>query len=85
MKVIKWKDTAERVGWTFIEAYVGLGALTWIAGGVNLSLAHQLYASLGAAIVATVKVLIAQRFGTRDSGDAIPGGVVAPKAAAGGN
>jgi len=78
VKVNAAKDLVERVGWTFIEAYIGLGLLDWINNGVNLNLAHQLYASLGAAIVATVKVLVAQRFGSHTSGDAIPGGVLEP-------
>jgi hypothetical protein len=75
MKVNKVKDFVERAGWTFIEAYIGLGAIDWIANGVNLSLLHQLYGALGAALAATIKVLIAQRVGSRGSGDAIPGGV----------
>lgn len=75
MKVNKAKDLIERVGWTFIQAELGLGALDWISQGINLSLVHQLYVSLGAAVAATVKVLLAQNLGSRGSGDAIPGGV----------
>lgn len=76
LKVNQTRDFLERVGWTFIEAEIGLGALDWISNGINLSLWHTFYASLGAAAAATVKVLWAQRQGTRGSGDAIPGGVV---------
>lgn len=76
VKVNRLRDLAERVGWTFIEAYLGLGALDWIAHGVDLSLVHQLYGSLGAALIATAKVLLAQRVGAAGSGDAIPGGVL---------
>lgn len=75
MKINKLKDFAERVGWTFIQAEIALGALDWIAQGINLNLLHQLEVSAGAALAATIKVLIAQRFGNRGSGDAIPGGV----------
>lgn len=75
MQVDKTKDLVERVAWTFIQAYIALGALDWLSNGVNLSLAHELYASLGAALAATIKVFIAQNVGTRGSGDAIPGGV----------
>lgn len=75
MKVNKVKDILERVVWTFLQAYVGLGAIDWISNGINLSLVHQLGAALGAAVAATVKVLIAQNVGSRGSGDAIPGGV----------
>lgn len=75
VKVNKWKDLAERVGWTFIQAEIALGALDWLASGINLNLLHQFEVSLGAAVAATIKVLIAQQFGKRGSGDAIPGGV----------
>jgi hypothetical protein len=81
MKVNKAKDLIERVGWTFIQAYIALGAVDWIASGINLSLLHELYLSLGAAVAATIKVFVAQSVGSRGSGDAIPGGVVAPAAA----
>lgn len=75
MKVNKVRDWVERAGWTLIEAYIALGALDWLSNGVNLSFVHQLYAALGAALVATIKVLLAQRAGDRGSGDALPGGV----------
>jgi len=75
----KTKDLVERVGWTFIQAYISLGLLDWLGSGFNLNFAHQLYASLGAALAATIKVLIAQHYGTRNSGDAIPGGVIETK------
>jgi hypothetical protein len=75
-RVNRAKDFLERVGWTFIEVEVGLGALDWISNGINLSLWHTFYASLGAAAAATAKVLWAQRVGKRGSGDAIPGGVI---------
>lgn len=78
MKVNKLKDLVERVGSTFIEAYIGLGAIDWIANGINLNLVHSLYAALGAAAAATIKVLLAQRIGKQGMGDAIPGGVVEP-------
>jgi hypothetical protein len=73
------RDFAERVSWTFIQSYIGLGALDWLAQGINLSLLHQLYVSLGAAGAATIKVLIAQRFGKTPDGAAIPGGVTQAK------
>lgn len=75
MTVNKTKDLIERVGWTFIQAEIGLGALDWLAKGINLAFWHQLEISAGAAAAATIKVLIAQNVGTRGSGDAIPGGV----------
>lgn len=73
-KVNKTRDFIERVAWTFIQAEIALGALDWLASGINLSLLHTLYVSAGSAAAATIKVLIAQRFGA-GSGDAIPGGI----------
>lgn len=76
MKVNKLKDWFERVVWTFLEVEISLGLLDWISAGYNINLWHQLIASLGAATVATVKVLLAQRLGDHGNGDAIPGGVI---------
>jgi ABC-type nickel/cobalt efflux system permease component RcnA len=75
------RDLAERVGWTFIQAWVALGALDALNSGISLSVGHQLVVSGTAALAATVKVLIAQRLGRTNDGAAIPGGVVdtAPK------
>lgn len=78
MKVNQAKDFVERVGWSFIETYISLGALDWVSKGINLSLLHQLYGSLGVAVAAAIKVVLAQRVGSRGSGDAIPGGVEKP-------
>jgi hypothetical protein len=75
MQVNKYRDLAERVAWTFIQAYIGLGAIDWIAKGINLSLVHELYISLGAAVAATIKVFLAQKFSSSGDGSAIPGGV----------
>jgi len=77
--VNKTKDLIERVVWTFLQAELALGALDWLASGFNLNFAHQLYASLGAALAATIKVLIAQRVGQHQDGAAIPGGVIETK------
>lgn len=67
----KIKDFLERVGSTFLEVEIGLGALDVISGGINLSTLHVLYAGLGGAIVATIKVLIAQQVSKRNSGAAV--------------
>jgi hypothetical protein len=72
------KDLIERVAWTFIEVEISLGLLDWLAGGFNINLWHQLIASLGAAVVATAKVLLAQNVGKHNDGAAIPGGVASP-------
>lgn len=79
MQINKAKDFLERVGWTFLQAEISLGLLDWASHGINLSFWHTLYASLGAAALATVKVLIAQNIGQNNDGAAIPGGVIEPK------
>lgn len=76
MRVNKVKDFIERVAWTFLQVEIALGALDWLAKGINLSLVHELYVSLGAALAATIKVLIAQQVGRHGDGAAIPGGVL---------
>jgi hypothetical protein len=79
LTVNQGKDFIERVGWTFLEVEISLGVLDWLSQGLNVNFVHQLYASLGAALAATIKVLLAQRVGTHGSGDAIPGGVIETK------
>ena len=74
-QVDKTKDLVERVVWTFIQAEIALGALDWLSNGINLSFWHQIYASLGAALAATIKVFIAQNVGQHPDGAAIPGGI----------
>lgn len=66
------------MGWTFLQVEFSLGALDQVSKGINLSTIHILYAGLGAAVAATVKVLIAQRAGKHNDGAAIPGGVIKP-------
>lgn len=75
MNVNKTKDFVERVGWTFLQVEISLGAIDWLSSGINLSAWHSFVASLAAAAVATVKVLIAQHFGQHGDGAAIPGGI----------
>jgi hypothetical protein len=73
IEINKAKDFAERVVSTFIEAEIGLGLLDWINGGINLSLWHQIQASLGAAAIATAKVLFFQYRNNTNLGSAVPG------------
>lgn len=79
INVNKAKDFIERVAWTFFEVEIGLGLLDWLSKGINLSFLHVLYGSLGAAAAATIKVLLAQRVGVHNSGDAIPGTIYETK------
>lgn len=71
MRVNQAKDFAERVGWTAI--YFAAGALlAWIETDDPWSW----HTFANGMLVAVLKVIIAQRVGTRGSGDAIPGGVI---------
>jgi hypothetical protein len=71
VEINKAKDFAERVGMTFTEAEISLGLLSWLSDGINLSLWHQIYASLGAAAVATIKTLWAQRKNPSGNGSVV--------------
>lgn len=76
-RINKGLDLLERVGWTFAQAYIALGALDWLSAGINADLLHQLYVALGAAAAATIKVLIAQRLGKSEDG-ALPSPIEPP-------
>jgi len=71
MQVNKWLDFLDRVGWTFVQAYIGsaivLGMDDW---------RQSLGVALGAALVAAGKVVVAQRSGSDDLGAAVPGQVL---------
>ena len=75
MQVDRLKDFAERVGWTFVQAFVGVMVLQLIKDGTDIDWKDTAYAALIAALIAAGKVIVAQQFGNRGSGDAIPGGV----------
>lgn len=77
MKVNRIKDYLERVGWTAIQAAAALTLDDLVSGHVVVW-----QAVLIAAAIASLKVVTAQQFGTRGSGDAIPGGVIEPKVTA---
>jgi hypothetical protein len=71
VKVNKTKDFIERVAWTAIyaaaAAALGTDFSNWALTGKIIGIA---------ALTAALKVIVAQQFGTRGSGDAIPGGVI---------
>ena len=71
MRVNRWKDWIERVGWTAIYGAAG-AFVSWAATGDPWS--WRTFAV--GLVVAVAKVTLAQRTGTRGSGDAIPGGVI---------
>ena len=75
MRIDKVKDFIERVGWTAIQA--GAGAAIVALTSSDLSWQDGAKMVGAAAAIAGLKVFSAQQFGTRGSGDAIPGGVEA--------
>ena len=70
------KDFIERVGWTFIQAFVGAMVAFLIKDGTDIDWAASAYAAVIAALIAAGKVLVAQQFGSSNDGAAIPGGVI---------
>ena len=73
MKVNKVKDFIERVGWTAFQA--AAGSVIVVLTAPNMTVENGAKVVGIAAVVAACKVIVAQRFGNRGSGDAIPGGV----------
>ena len=71
MRVNKWLDFLDRVGWTFVQAFLGallvLGFDDW---------QQSLAAAVGAGLIAACKVGVAQRTGSDDLGAAVPGQVL---------
>lgn len=70
MKTNKIRDFVERVGWTAIQAAAAAALVTgfndWVMTGKIAGTA---------AIVAALKVVVAQNVGSSGAGDALPGGV----------
>jgi hypothetical protein len=75
MQVNRIKDFIERVGWTAIYG-AAAAFIDWATTGDAWS-GRTFVIAIGLAVC---KVVIAQNFGTRNSGDAIPGGVIETKA-----
>ena len=70
MQVDQVRDFIERVGWTFLQVSAGAILDLLISGQVT-------WKAIGYAVaIAACKVIVAQQFGDRSSGDAIPGGVL---------
>lgn len=70
MAVNKWKDLAERVVWTAIQAFAATALVT---GFDDWALTLQVAGA--SAAIAACKVVVAQNVGDRGDGAAIPGGV----------
>jgi len=79
VEINKVKDFLDRAISTFIEVEISLGLLDWLASGFNMNLWHQIYASLGAALAATIKTLFFQYKNRSNLGSALPGVVEVKK------
>lgn len=69
MRVNKYLDFLERVGWTAIQAAAATALVTGFADW-----AMTLKITGTAALVAALKVVVAQNVGDSGGGDALPGG-----------
>ncbi len=74
MTVNRFRDLVERVGWTAIQAFAAT-AIIHLANE-NVEWGHAFGASGIAALIAALKVLVAQNVGGSGNGDAISGGVI---------
>lgn len=73
-KVNKWLDLLDRAGWTAIQAAAGAALAATLTDGITWNAA---LVSVGTAtLVAVCKVVLAQRSGGSDLGDALPGASV---------
>lgn len=77
MTVNRYKDFAERVGWTAIYAIAAAVLTVLTSSGLAWNEALKFIGI--STVFAVCKVIVAQQVGTRGSGDAIPGGVVEDK------
>lgn len=73
MKVNRWLDLLDRVGWTFVQAYIGSAIVLGLDGWKE-----SIGIAAGAAVVAAGKVVLAQKAGDDDLGAAVPGNVLEP-------
>lgn len=74
MTINKGRDFLERVGWTFIQTFVGVLVATNIVGDTDWK--EVLYGALVAAGLAAGKVVIAQNVGQNSNGELLPGAPV---------
>lgn len=71
VKINQVRDFVERVAWSAIQAAAGALLAVLVSGHVVIW-----QAVLYAALIAALKVIVAQRTGSSSLGDAIPGGVI---------
>jgi hypothetical protein len=77
VRINKWLDFLDRVGWTAIQAAAGALVVVLTSDGVSWEEGAKMVGV--AALVSVVKVLAAQNSGTNDLGAAVPGQVLEDK------
>lgn len=75
MRISKWLDLLDRVGWTALQAFSGY-LLANVALGDSIGWKKVLIAAAIAAGIAAGKVVVAQNTGNSGLGDAVPGASV---------
>lgn len=74
MRVNKWLDFLDRVGWTAVQAGAGAAVVALTEDGVSWQAGLKMVGV--AALVAALKVVGAQHTGSDDLGAAVPGKVL---------
>ncbi len=74
MRINKWLDLIDRVGWTAIQSSAGALLIVLTEAGVTWESGAKVVAV--ATVIAVLKVVIAQQVGRDDLGAAVPGHVI---------
>lgn len=78
VRVNKWLDFLDRVAWTAIQSLGGTLAADSIFNA-ELGWKEKLGIPVASAVLASIKVVVAQNRGTDDLGAAVPGQVLETK------
>jgi hypothetical protein len=76
VRINKWLDFLDRVGWTAIQAACGAIVVVLTSNGVSWEEGAKMVGV--AVVVAVVKVIASQNTGTDNLGSAVPGQVLEP-------
>jgi hypothetical protein len=77
MQVSRVKDFVERVVWTAVQAFAAVAIVELASDDVDWG--NVVKVAGIAALIAALKVVAAQQFGSTPSGDAIPGTIYEDK------
>lgn len=74
MRVNRWLDFADRVGWTLVQSAAAAAVTALMSDNISWAAAAKFVAI--AAAIAVCKVVAAQNTGSDDLGAAVPGQVL---------